>query len=150
MPLTWHLCPACVRPLACLLFHLTYARTHSHTHTCMCALTQAYAHTRVRTQDIVGLVSVEGENIPFITPVETQGELNGVERWLLKSEDIMRKSLASITKDAIEVWRACAKGAALHRWRCMLWRAVCGCSGCAGTIDGVLCRGIVDGAVRAR
>jgi len=55
-------------------------------------------------QEIVGLISVEGENIPYITPVETQGEMNGVERWLLKSEEIMRKSLASITKDAIEAF----------------------------------------------
>jgi hypothetical protein len=54
-------------------------------------------------QEITGLVSIEGENIPYVFPVETQGEMNGVERWLLKCEELMRKSLASITKDAIEV-----------------------------------------------
>lgn len=58
-------------------------------------------------QEIVGLVSVEGEQIPYVTAVETQGEMNGVERWLLKCEETMRKSLASITKDALEV-RMCA------------------------------------------
>ncbi|KAF5834888.1 hypothetical protein DUNSADRAFT_8192 [Dunaliella salina] len=55
-------------------------------------------------KDIVGLVSVEGENIPYITAVETQGEMNGVERWLLKAEEVMRKSLAAITKDALEAF----------------------------------------------
>jgi len=48
-------------------------------------------------------VSVEGECIPYVNAVETSGEMNGVERWLLKTEEVMRKSLASITKDAIEV-----------------------------------------------
>ena len=31
------------------------------------------------------------------------GEVNGVERWLLKSEELMRKSLASITGEAFKV-----------------------------------------------
>ena len=64
--------------------------------------------TYQHSQDIVGLISIEGENIPYVQAVETQGELNGVERWLLKCEEIMRKSLAAITKDAIEVRFVCS------------------------------------------
>ena len=55
------------------------------------------------SQDIVGLTSVEGECVPFVNAVETAGELNGVERWLLKCEEVMRKSLHAITCDAIAV-----------------------------------------------
>lgn len=49
------------------------------------------------------MISIEGESISFCTPVETQGEMNGVERWLLKSEETMRKSLSTTTKEALEV-----------------------------------------------
>lgn len=33
------------------------------------------------------------------------GEFNGVERWLLKTEEVMRRSLATITKNALTVCR---------------------------------------------
>ena len=36
-----------------------------------------------------------------------QGEANGVERWLLKAEEMMRKSLASIVKEAFRVCEGC-------------------------------------------
>ncbi len=51
------------------------------------------------------MISIEGERIQFDTPVETGGEFNGVERWLLKSEEMMRQSLTSITTQAMQVSR---------------------------------------------
>jgi hypothetical protein len=35
-------------------------------------------------QEITAMISIEGERIPFDVPVETAGDFNGVERWLLK------------------------------------------------------------------
>lgn len=31
------------------------------------------------------------------------GDFSGVERWLLKAEEMMRKSLSTITRQALEV-----------------------------------------------
>jgi hypothetical protein len=52
---------------------------------------------------IVELISIEGEKIPLDAPVVTEGEANGVERWLLASEGMMHKSMASIASRAFQV-----------------------------------------------
>ena len=57
------------------------------------------------------------------------GEVNGVERWLLKSEELMRKSLASITGEAFKVrqgkagisMRSCVYVFARSLGICSLW-----------------------------
>eukprot|EP00983_Pelagomonas_calceolata_P128016 1161469-Pelagomonas_calceolata.AAC.39 len=98
--------------------------------------------------EIVGLISVEGENIPYITPVETQGEMNGVERWLLKSEEIMRKSLASITKDAIEAFTNRPRERWILEWPGQVVIAV-GQVGIANIVADCLKFGILKASCRA-
>ncbi|GFH22694.1 uncharacterized protein HaLaN_20201 [Haematococcus lacustris] len=56
--------------------------------------------------EITSMISIEGEVIPFDKPVPTQGDSNGVERWLLQAEAQMRASLATITANAMKVWAA--------------------------------------------
>eukprot|EP00798_Chlamydomonas_sp_ICE-L_P021154 gene21154-28043_t len=66
--------------------------------------------------EIVGMVSIEGEKIPFDKPVETAGEYNGVERWLLMAEDMMRKSLATITRQSFESYPTQPRGKWILQW----------------------------------
>ena len=66
-------------------------------------------------QSIVGLISIEGEKIDFCEPVETSGETNGVERWLLRTEAIIRKTLHQITKQALLVGGGGGAGHIGHR-----------------------------------
>ena len=55
-------------------------------------------------QEICALISIEEERVPLDRPVVTNSELTpGVEFWLLKVEEQMRVSLASIMKQSIQV-----------------------------------------------
>ena len=48
--------------------------------------------------DIVALISIEGERIQLDRPVPTAGDVNGVERWLLKAEEQVWMSVGKEAK----------------------------------------------------
>lgn len=55
-------------------------------------------------QEIAALISVEGERVPLDRPVVTNSELTpGVEFWLVKTEEQMRMSLATIMHKSLQV-----------------------------------------------
>ncbi|KXZ43278.1 hypothetical protein GPECTOR_96g744 [Gonium pectorale] len=67
--------------------------------------------------EISGLVSVEEERIPLDRPVVTNSELMpGVEFWLLKVEEQMRLSLASITLKAIQAYATTQRSKWILQW----------------------------------
>ncbi len=55
-------------------------------------------------QEIAALISIEGERVPLDRPVVTNSELTpGVEFWLVKTEEQMRMSLATIMHKSLQV-----------------------------------------------
>ncbi|KAJ9518810.1 hypothetical protein QJQ45_026079, partial [Haematococcus lacustris] len=67
-------------------------------------------------QEITSMISIEGEVIPFDKPVPTQGDSNGVERWLLQAEAQMRASLATITANAMKAYATTPREKWLLEW----------------------------------
>ncbi|GAX82307.1 hypothetical protein CEUSTIGMA_g9736.t1 [Chlamydomonas eustigma] len=66
--------------------------------------------------EISALISIEGERIPMDKAVDTKGEANGVERWLLKTEETMHKSLASISSKAFKDYPQNKRGSWILSW----------------------------------
>ncbi|GFH11504.1 uncharacterized protein HaLaN_07012 [Haematococcus lacustris] len=66
--------------------------------------------------EITSMISIEGEVIPFDKPVPTQGDSNGVERWLLQAEAQMRASLATITANAMKAYATTPREKWLLEW----------------------------------
>ncbi|KAK3235325.1 hypothetical protein CYMTET_54468 [Cymbomonas tetramitiformis] len=53
---------------------------------------------------ITAMESTEGERVPFDKPVDPNGEMNGVELWMVRVEEAMRQSLHSHTMKAIQAF----------------------------------------------
>ncbi|ORX87075.1 hypothetical protein BCR32DRAFT_215666 [Anaeromyces robustus] len=54
--------------------------------------------------DITGMFSAQKEYIKFTEPVSVIAANGAVERWLLNIEHIMKKSMRSVTKEAVEAY----------------------------------------------
>lgn len=81
--------------------------------------------------DIVALISIEGERIQLDRPVPTAGDVNGVERWLLKAEEQVWMRVGGVGR-RVELGGGQGRGAlyTLRNTHCVLgearvWRGVC-------------------------
>ncbi|CAH8492971.1 unnamed protein product, partial [Dicrocoelium dendriticum] len=52
-------------------------------------------------QEIVGMISAEGETVPFVTKIYPAKAKGMVEKWLLQVEDVMLSSLRKVIADSV-------------------------------------------------
>ncbi|OON17802.1 dynein heavy chain, region 2 [Opisthorchis viverrini] len=52
-------------------------------------------------QEIIGMISAEGETVPFVTKIYPAKAKGMVEKWLLQVEDVMLSSLRKVISDSI-------------------------------------------------
>ncbi|EFJ49499.1 flagellar inner dynein arm heavy chain 11 [Volvox carteri f. nagariensis] len=68
-------------------------------------------------QEVTALISVEDERIPFDRPVITSSEMvSGVEFWLIKVEEQMRVSVATVMRHAIKAYPTTARASWILEW----------------------------------
>ncbi|KAG2427037.1 hypothetical protein HYH02_014682 [Chlamydomonas schloesseri] len=68
-------------------------------------------------QEICALISIEEERVPLDRPVVTKSELTpGVEFWLLKVEEQMHLSLATIMKQSIQAYAKTPRAKWILQW----------------------------------
>eukprot|EP00951_Prasinocladus_malaysianus_P006213 scaffold44093_cov37-Prasinocladus_malaysianus.AAC.1 len=60
--------------------------------------------------------SLEGEQLDFIKEVDPTGDTNGVERWLLRCEEIIADTLRSVTAEAVEAYAAGERSKWILEW----------------------------------
>ncbi|XP_014255049.1 dynein heavy chain 3, axonemal isoform X1 [Cimex lectularius] len=85
-----------------------------------------FSTDRDEKYEITGMISAEGESVPFsstINPMEAKGL---VERWLIQVESMMITSLKDICQDAIKAYRISARTDWVISWPGMI--VLCGSS----------------------
>ncbi|CAG9464833.1 unnamed protein product [Pedinophyceae sp. YPF-701] len=65
--------------------------------------------------DITGMTSVEGETIPWIEPV-SPAKIGAVEAWLLECENVIKRTLHKIARDAIEAYADTERSRWILNW----------------------------------
>ncbi|KAG5443966.1 Dynein heavy chain 3, axonemal [Clonorchis sinensis] len=60
-------------------------------------------------QEIIGMISAEGETVPFVTKIYPAKAKGMVEKWLLQVEDVMLSSLRKVISDSIYGYSATAR-----------------------------------------
>ncbi|GFR40055.1 hypothetical protein Agub_g593 [Astrephomene gubernaculifera] len=94
-------------------------------------------------QEITALISIEDERIPLDRPVVTDSELApGVEFWLIKVEEQMRASLATITKKSIKAYASTPRAKWILQWPGQVVLAVAQTYWTMGVVDALLGGGL--------
>ena len=66
--------------------------------------------------NITGMVSVEGEQVPFDYPVDPKGDSNGVEKWLLLVEGDMKDSLHTVHAKCVDAYKQTKRADWILQW----------------------------------
>ncbi|GIL46228.1 hypothetical protein Vafri_3260 [Volvox africanus] len=94
-------------------------------------------------QEITALISVEDERVPLDRPVTTSSEMvPGVEFWLIKVEEQMRMSVATVMKQAIKAYATTARGKWILEWPGQVVLAVAQAYWTMGVVEALTSSGI--------
>ena len=124
---------------------LHYAK-HVSTHLCTCnvicniwQLPNQYHMQFEESGEISGMVSVEGEAVPFTAKINPAAT-GAVEKWLLATEGVMKRTLHSLAGDALKAYAGSERSAWILNWPGQLvlncsqvfWTQVWACTAVAG------------------
>ncbi|GLC77190.1 hypothetical protein PLESTF_001896200 [Pleodorina starrii] len=93
--------------------------------------------------EITALISIEDERVPLDNPVSTSGEMMpGVEFWLIKVEEQMRKSVAAVMRQSIKAYASTPRAKWILEWPGQVVLAVAQAYWTMGVVEALTTSGI--------